>query len=54
MSIEEARRKLGEIVDKARLAREHTLITRNGTPAAVVVGADWYARVAVIVDGEVQ
>jgi prevent-host-death family protein len=45
-SIEEARRTLGDLVDRARLVGEPTLITRHGRPAAVVVGADWYeARV---------
>lgn len=42
-SIETARRTLGEIVDKARLAGEPTRITRQGKPAAVVVSSGWYA-----------
>ena len=41
-SIEEARRTLGEIIDRARLADQPTLITRQGKPAAVVVGAEAY------------
>lgn len=41
-SIEEARRSLGEIVDRARLADQPTEITRQGKPAAVIVGVDWY------------
>ena len=41
-SIETARAKLGEIVDRARLAGTPTLITRQGKPAAVVVSAAWY------------
>ena len=45
-SIETARRTLGEIVDKARLAGEPTRITRQGKPAAVVVSSGWYARAA--------
>jgi prevent-host-death family protein len=42
VSIEEARAGLGDLVDRARLAGEPTLITRYGRPAAVVVGAEWY------------
>jgi len=41
-SIEEARRMLGEIVDRARLAGAPTLITRQGKPAAVVINVTWY------------
>lgn len=41
-SVEEARAGLGDLVDRARLAGEPTLITRYGRPAAVVVGEDWY------------
>lgn len=41
-AIEEARAKLGDLVDIARLAGEPTMITRYGRPAAVVVGAEWY------------
>jgi prevent-host-death family protein len=44
VSIEEARRTLGDLVDRARLADEPTLITRHGKSAAVVVNADWYAE----------
>ena len=44
VSIEQARKKLGEIVDRARLAGTPTRITRHGTPAAVVVSAEWYAK----------
>lgn len=44
MSIEAARAKLGEIVDRARLAGQPTQITRQGKPAAVVVSAGWYAE----------
>ena len=42
IGIEEARRRLGEIIDRARLAHEPTQITRTGKPAAVIVAADWY------------
>jgi prevent-host-death family protein len=44
-SIEQARLKLGEIVDRARLADQFTVITRQGKPAAVVVNVDWYETV---------
>ena len=44
VSIEEARRGLGEIVDRARLAYQPTLITRQGKPAAVVVNLQWYEK----------
>lgn len=42
MSIEQARPKLGEIADRARLAGQPTLLTKQGKPAAVVVSVDWY------------
>jgi prevent-host-death family protein len=42
-STEQARAGLGEIVERARLAGEPTLITRYGRPAAVVVSPGWYA-----------
>lgn len=45
VSIEQARLKLGEIVDRARLADQATLITRQGKPAAVVVNVEWYRAV---------
>jgi prevent-host-death family protein len=45
MSIEAARRALGEIVDRARLMDEPTVITRQGKRAAIVVSTDWYFRV---------
>lgn len=44
VSIEEARRTLGDLVDRARLAGDPTLITRHGKAAAVVVSASWYAE----------
>jgi prevent-host-death family protein len=46
LSIEDARRQLGELVDRARLAGEPTLIMRYRKPAAVIVSADWYDRAA--------
>lgn len=44
IGIEAARTGLGEIVEQARLGHFHTLITRFGKPAAVVVNVEWYAR----------
>ncbi len=41
-SVEQARIGLGDVIDRARLAGEPTLITRYGKPAAVVVSEDWY------------
>jgi prevent-host-death family protein len=50
LGIEEARRQLGEIIDRARLADDPTPITRHGKTAAVVVGSDWYATVIDLLD----
>ena len=44
VNIEDARKILGELVDRARIADEPVLITRYNKPAAVLVGADWYSR----------
>jgi prevent-host-death family protein len=44
ISIEDARRTLGEIVDQARLAGRPTVITRQGRPAAVVVSLEWHRQ----------
>ena len=44
MSIEQARLKLGDVVDKARLAGHPTLITRHGQPAAMVINLAWYEQ----------
>jgi prevent-host-death family protein len=45
----------GDLIDRARLAGEPTIITHNGKPDAVVVSADWYqeaaARLARATDG---
>lgn len=46
LSIEDARRHLGELIDRARLAGEPTLIMRYRKPAAVIVSAGWYERAA--------
>ena len=37
------RDRLGEIVDRARLAGQPTVITRQGRVAAIVVSAYWYS-----------
>ncbi len=42
MQIEEARKTLGELVDRARLAGEPTLIMRYRKPGAVLVPVGWY------------
>ena len=42
VSIEEARAGFGDLIDRARLAGEPTLITRYGRPAAVVVSVEWH------------
>jgi prevent-host-death family protein len=42
VTIEEARARLGDVVDHARLAGEPTMITRYGRPAAMVVGTEWF------------
>lgn len=55
VSIEQARRTLGEIVDRARLADQVTLITRQGKPAAVVVSAGSYeAMLAIMADAATE
>jgi len=50
MGIEEARARLGEIVDRARLKDEPTRITRHGKPAVVVVGVQWFEHAAATLD----
>lgn len=42
VQIEEARKVLGELVDRARLAGEPTMILRNRRPGAVLVPVGWY------------
>ncbi len=42
VQIEEARRTLGDLVDRARLAGEPTLIMRYRKPGAVLVPVGWY------------
>lgn len=40
MSISAAKAKLNELVDDAARTHEHVTITKNGTPAAVMISAD--------------
>ena len=50
--IEETRKDLGGIVDRARFKGEHTVITRTGKPAAVVVDVIWYRYAAAALGDE--
>jgi prevent-host-death family protein len=50
VQIEEARKTLGELVDRARLAGEPTLIMRNRRPGAVLVPVDWYEEAQAALD----
>ena len=45
VNIEDARKILGDLVDRARIADEPVLIMRYNKPAAVLVGADWYGTI---------
>jgi len=40
----EVRNRLGVLIDAARHGSQHTIITKNGTPAAVLVSYDWYLQ----------
>ena len=42
VGIEEARRTIGDLVDRARLTGEPTMITRHGKPGAVLVAVEWF------------
>jgi prevent-host-death family protein len=46
VSIENARKILGDLVDRARIADEPVLIKRYNKPAAVLVSAEWYREAA--------
>jgi prevent-host-death family protein len=46
ISIEAARPKLGEIVDRVRFTDEPVIVTRQGKTAAFVVSPDWYRAAA--------
>lgn len=52
VSLEAARRTLGEIVDRARLAGQATLITRQGKPAAMVINVDRYREQGEVTDAQ--
>ena len=55
MGIDGARRDLGGIVNRALIAGEHTLITRAGKPAAVIVPVEWHEKaVAALGEEEVS
>jgi prevent-host-death family protein len=40
----------GAVFDRVRLQSKLIEVTRNGTPAAVVVPVDWHKRAAAVVD----
>lgn len=40
LPLSKARDKLSELVDAASVTQEQVVITKNGTPAAVLIGAD--------------
>jgi prevent-host-death family protein len=42
VTLEEARNRLGDLVNAARLSGQPTTITRYGKPEVVVVPAAWY------------
>jgi PHD/YefM family antitoxin component YafN of YafNO toxin-antitoxin module len=44
MSVEEARKVLGQRVDKARDEEVHTALTKHGRLSGVLVPPDWYRR----------
>jgi prevent-host-death family protein len=52
VSLERARKTLGEIVDHARIAGEHTTITRQGKPGAVMVPVEWYEQAKALIGEE--
>ncbi len=52
VQIEEGRRTLGELVDRARLAGEPTLIMRNRKPGAVLVPVGWYEQASACLERE--
>ena len=55
MGIDGARRDLGGIVNRALIAGEHTLITRAGKPAAIIVPVEWHEKaVAALGEEEVS
>jgi prevent-host-death family protein len=51
VQIEEARKTLGDLIDRARLAGEPAMITRYGKPAAVLVPVGWYEEAEALMSG---
>jgi prevent-host-death family protein len=52
--IEQARATLGEIINRALFAGAHTLITRAGKPAAVIVPVEWHEKALAAMGGNEQ
>jgi prevent-host-death family protein len=52
IGVEEARHRLGDLVDAARLADAATVITRYGKAAAVIVPVRWYEQARVLIEKE--
>lgn len=44
MGVEVARKQLGTRIAKAENNETHTVVTKHGQPAAVIVDIAWYAR----------
>ena len=44
IGIERARQTLGDLVDRARYAGDHTTITRQNKQVAVIVPVEWYEQ----------
>lgn len=44
MGVESTRKVLGKRVDTATQANVHTVLTKRGQPAAVIVPMDWYRQ----------
>lgn len=44
LGIREVRNDLGNLVDLAHYRSEHTIITRNDQPRAVLVPYDWWKK----------
>ena len=51
VQIEQARKTLGELVDRARLAGEPTMILRNRKPGAVLVPVGWFEEASSALHG---
>lgn len=46
LSVYDTGRNLSEVINRVRLQSKHVEITRNGTPAAMVVPVDWWGKAA--------